>query len=70
LRLIRVERTLTGALRALGGDGATVASGQPTTSNFTYLRDHWNGGAYKSANWSNHKFFIDVLRPFAKISKE
>ena len=46
LRLSNVQRTLTSALRALGGDGAHPGSGQPGASaTFSYLQRHWDGGA-------------------------
>jgi hypothetical protein len=62
LRLAYVEHTLTDALRALGGDGAGVASGPPAASaTFSYLQRHWNRGLDREMSAAS--FRDQVLAP-------
>ena len=63
LALPAVLRTLRLGLRALGGNGAKVASGPPPPSRvFSYLRAHWNRGADRSL--SEAAFRDRVLAPY------
>jgi hypothetical protein len=62
LGLAAVLRSLRLGLRALGGNGAKVASGPPPPSRaFSYLRTHWNGGADRTL--SETAFRERVLAP-------
>ena len=62
LRLGNVERRLSAALAALGGDGARSASGPPPPSaTFGYLQQHLNGGRDRAM--SAAAFADQVLAP-------
>jgi len=68
LRLADVERTLTDALRALGGDGARPASGPPPpAATFSYLQRHWDEGLDRGM--SATAFRDQVLTPmFGRVN--
>jgi cytosine/adenosine deaminase-related metal-dependent hydrolase len=62
LQLRAVERTLTDALAALGGDNATPASGQPPpTANFTYLHTRWKDAAVRNLSNPNFRAYLTRL---------
>jgi cytosine/adenosine deaminase-related metal-dependent hydrolase len=61
-RLASVERRLTDGLRALGGDGASQASGlRPADTTYSYLRKRFNGGRYLLTD--DAAFRDEVLAP-------